>query len=78
MEFVKPDEFKLSEIKRIRFGTKADLWTGEADAEVAAEGLTHPADSYSLTGSLVGNIWKLTSVTGMNQVHSIYRCQPRC
>ena len=39
MEFVKPDEFKLGEIKRIRFGAKADLWTGEADAEVAAKGL---------------------------------------
>ncbi len=64
MEFVKPDEFKLSVIKRIRFGAKADLWTGEADAEVAAQGLTHPADSYSLTGSLVGNVWKLTFRNG--------------
>ena len=64
MEFVKPDEFKLSVMKRIRFGTKADLWTGEADAEVAAKGLAHPADSYSLTGSLVGNVWKLTFRNG--------------
>ena len=64
IEFVKPDGFKLSVIKRIRFGTKADLWTGEADAEVAAEGLAHPADSYSLTGSLVGNVWKLTFRNG--------------
>ena len=60
MEFIKPDEVKLGEMKRIRFGTKADLWTGEADAEVAAKGLTHPADTYSLSGSLVGNVWKLT------------------
>ena len=64
MEFVKPDEFKLGEMKRIRFGTKAELWTGEADAEVAAKGLAHPADSYSLTGSLVGNVWKLTFRNG--------------
>ena len=64
MEFVKPDEFELGEMKRIRFGTKADLWTGEADAEVAAKGLAHPADSYSLTGSLVGNVWKLTFRNG--------------
>ena len=62
--FVKPDEFKLSVIKRIRFGTKAELWTGEADPEVAAKGLAHPADSYSLTGSLVGNVWKLTFHNG--------------
>src|SRR6267154_5503551 len=60
IDFVKPDAFKLSVIKRIRFGTKADLWTGEADPEVAAKGLAHPADTYSLSGSLVGNVWKLT------------------
>ena len=64
IDFVKPDEFKLSVIKRIRFGTKAELWTGEADPEVAAEGLAHPADNYSLTGSLVGNVWKLTFRNG--------------
>ena len=64
INFVKPDEFKLSVIKRIRFGTKAELWTGEADPEVAARGLAHPADSYSLTGSLVGNVWKLTFHNG--------------
>src|SRR5215469_12258093 len=64
MDFIKPDEFKLGEMKRIRFGTKADLWTGEADADVAAQGLVHPADSYSLSGSLVGNVWKLTFRNG--------------
>lgn len=64
IESVKPDEFQVSAIKRILFGTKADLWTGEADAEVAAKGLVHPSDSYSLTGSLVGNVWKLTFRNG--------------
>jgi len=64
IEFVKPDEFKLGEMKRIRFGTKADLWTDEAEAEDAAKGLTHPADTYSLSGSLVGNAWKLTFRNG--------------
>ena len=64
IDFVRPDEVKLSVIKRIRFGTKAELWTGEADPEVAAKGLAHPADSYSLTGSLVGNVWKLTFRNG--------------
>jgi hypothetical protein len=64
IEIVKPDEFKLGEMKRIRFGTKADLWTDEADAEDAAKGLTHPAYTYSLSGSLVGNVWKLTFRNG--------------
>lgn len=64
MEFVKPDESRLGEMKRIRFGTKADLWTGEADPETAAEGVAHPADSYSLTGSLADNVWKLAFRSG--------------
>src|SRR5262245_14186707 len=64
IDFVKPDAYKLSEMKRIRFGTKADLWTGEADPEVAAKGLAHPADTYSLSASLVGNVWKLTFRNG--------------
>ena len=64
IDFAKPNEFELAEIKRIRFGTKAELWTGEADAEVAAEGLTHPAYDYSLSGSLIGNVWKLTFRNG--------------
>jgi len=62
--FVKPDEFKVGVIKRIRFGTRADLWTGEADPEVAAEGLAHPVDSYSLSGSFFDNVWKLTFRNG--------------
>ena len=64
IDFVKPDKSKLSVIKRIRFGTKAELWTGEADPEVAAKGSAHAADSYSLTGSLIGNMWKLTFRNG--------------
>ena len=64
IEFVKPDGYELGEMKRIRFGTKADLWTGEADPEVAAKGLAHPVDTYSLSGSLVGNVWKLTFRNG--------------
>ena len=57
--FVKPDAYKLSVMKRIRFGTTANLFTGEAEPDDAAKGLAHPADTYSLSGSLVGNVWKL-------------------
>ena len=64
IDFVKPDGYELSVMKRIRFGTKADLWTGEADSEVAAKGLVHPVDTCSLSGSLVGNVWKLTFRNG--------------
>src|SRR5438093_12114571 len=61
IEFVKPDAYKLSVIERIRFGTRANLFTGEAEPEHAAQGLAHPADTYSWSGSLVGNARKLTS-----------------
>jgi len=64
VNLVKPDASKLSVIKRICFGTKAELWTGEAEPDDAAKGLAHPADSYSLSGSLVGNVWKLTFRSG--------------
>lgn len=64
IDFDKPDGYKLSVMRRIRFGTTANLFTGEADPEVAAKGLPHPTESYSLSGSLVGNAWKLTFRNG--------------
>ena len=51
-------------MERMRFGTTAYLFTGEAEPDDAAKGLAHPADTYSLTGSLVGNVWKLTFRNG--------------
>src|SRR5438046_9695935 len=48
----------------MRSGTTAYLFTGEAEPDVAAKGLAHPADTYSLSGSLVGNVWKLTFRNG--------------
>ena len=64
INFVKPDAYKVSVMERMRFGTTASLFTGDADADVAAKGLVHPADTYSLSGSLVGNVWKLTFRSG--------------
>lgn len=60
INFVKPDAYQLSQIGRTHFGTTATLFTGEADPEVAAKGLEHPADTYSLSGSLTRNAWKLS------------------
>jgi hypothetical protein len=48
----------------MRFGTTAYLFTGEAEPDAAAKGLAHPADTYSLNGSLVGNVWNLTFRNG--------------
>ena len=64
INFVKSDAYKLSVIQRMRLGTTAHLFTGEAEPDDAAKGLAHPADTYSLSGSLVGNVWKLTLRNG--------------
>ena len=45
-------------MKRMRFGTTAYLFLTEA--EESGKGLPHLTESYSLSGSLVGNVWKLT------------------
>jgi hypothetical protein len=64
INFVKPDAYKLSVMERMRFGTTASLFTGEAEPDDAAKGLAHLADTYSLSGLLVGNLWKLTFRNG--------------
>lgn len=58
--FGKPSEFHLNLMKEVRFGGTAHLYLTEADVEESARGLAHDATSYSLGGSLVGNVWKLT------------------
>ncbi|HEX3620368.1 MAG TPA: hypothetical protein VHU16_08345 [Candidatus Udaeobacter sp.] len=64
LDFEKPDAYKLGVMERMRFGTTAYLFTGEAEPDDAAKGLAHPAHTYSLSGSLVGNVWKLTFRNG--------------
>src|SRR5205823_7671594 len=59
INFVKPDACKLSGMARMRFGTRAYLVTGAAEPDDATKGLAHPADTYSLSGSLGGNMWRL-------------------
>lgn len=58
--FGRPDAFKINLMKEVRFGGTAQLYLTEADQEESARGLAHGATSYSLSGSLVGNAWKLT------------------
>lgn len=56
----KPGAFELGLLKQMRFNGTANLFLTEAGMEEDAKGLAHQADSYSLQGSLVGNLWKLT------------------
>jgi hypothetical protein len=64
LDFEKPDAYKLSLMKRMRLGTTAYLFSTEEELEEAGKGLAHPAENYSLSGSLVGNVWKLTFRNG--------------
>jgi hypothetical protein len=64
VKFIKPDAYKLGMMEQMRFGTTAHLFTGEAEPDDATKGLAHPTDNYSLTGSLVDKVWKLTFHNG--------------
>jgi hypothetical protein len=55
----RPSAYELSLMGQVRFGGKAQLFLTEADMEESARGLAHPAESYTLSGSLVGRVWRL-------------------
>lgn len=77
INFIKPDAYKLGLIEQMRFGATAHLFTGEAEPDDATKGLAHPADSYSVTGALVGKIWKLTFRNGEESGTLDLRMPPR-
>jgi hypothetical protein len=62
--FETPNAYILSLMKRMRFGTTADRFVSDAEPDEGPIGLAHPVESYSLSGSLVGNVWKLTFRNG--------------
>lgn len=64
--FSKLSASELSLMKRMRFGETAHLFATAAGLDEDAKGLSHPAKTYSLTGSLVGNLWKLVFRDGNN------------
>ena len=57
--FRKPGDSELGLMKRMRFAEKASLYLTPADIEEDAKGLGSQAENYSLTGSLIGNVWRL-------------------
>lgn len=56
----KIENFQLELMKEMRFDSEAQLFVTEADMEDIAKGITAPKETYSLTGALVRNAWKLT------------------
>lgn len=57
--FGKPSAYELGLMKRMRVGGTAYLFLTEAGLEENAKGLAHQAEHYPVSGSLVGNVWKL-------------------
>jgi hypothetical protein len=60
------DEHPLSELKRIRFARTAFLFATEAGIEEDSLGIEQPKQSYSVQGSFIGNVWRLTFRSGAN------------
>jgi len=60
------DDYRLSELNRIRFARTAFLFLTEAGLEEDALGIAQPKQSYSLQGAFVGNVWRLTFRSGAN------------
>lgn len=56
----KPREYELGLLRRMRLGGTAYLFLSEAGLEENAKGLAHRAEHYSVSGSLVGNAWRLS------------------
>lgn len=58
--FGAPGERELGLLRRVRFAGTARLFLTEAGLEESARGLAHHAENYTLSGSLVGRVWRLT------------------
>lgn len=63
INFRSPEEYELSEMKRMRFGS-ALLYETEAGIEEDAIGIDKPKSRYALNGSLAGSTWKLNFGSG--------------
>ena len=60
------DEYPLSQLKRMRFMKTAFLYLSEAGIEEDGMGIDQAKESYSIQGSFVGNVWRLTFRSGAN------------
>lgn len=58
------DEYQFGEFQRMRFAKTASLYLTEAGLEEDANGIDQPKRNYSLTGSLMGKVLKLSFRAG--------------
>jgi hypothetical protein len=60
IDFAKPSTYELGLLEWVRFGGAAHLYLTEAGPEEVVKGLDGTADTYTVSGSLVGRVWRLT------------------
>ncbi|HXC68647.1 MAG TPA: hypothetical protein VN644_01670 [Pyrinomonadaceae bacterium] len=60
------DEYPLSQLKRMRFARNASLYLTEAGLEEDAKGIEQPRRNYSVSGSFVKNMLRVTLRAGAN------------
>ena len=60
------DEYPLSQLKRMRFARNASLYLTEAGLEEDSKGIEQPSRNYSVSGSFISNLLKLTLRAGEN------------
>lgn len=58
ISFGRPGAYELDLMKTMRFGGTAHLYLTEGEG--GAKGIAGAAETYSLSGSLVGGVWRLT------------------
>jgi len=60
VSLARPSEYERELMGEMRFGGTAHLYLTEAGPEEVVKGLAGAAENYSLSGSLVGGVWRLT------------------
>jgi hypothetical protein len=58
------DEYPLSQLKRMRFARTASLFLTEAGIEEDSQGIDQAKPNYSIVGSFLKDIWRLTFRAG--------------
>ena len=60
------EDWKIDELKRIRFARPALLYLTEAGMEEDALGVDQPKENYSVSSAFSGNVWRFTFRSGAN------------
>ncbi len=60
------EEWQIEELRRVRFARVASLYLNEAGYDENAIGVDQPKETYSVSATWSGNVWKFTFRSGAN------------